>query len=488
MSNINGSLKNKTFSNMLWRFAERFGAEGVKFLVSIILARLLMPEEYGTLALIMVFISILNVFIDSGLGNALIQKKDADDLDFSTVFLFNLFFCVILYLVMFFLAPYIALFYRNETLTPVIRVLCLTLIISGVKNVQQAYVSRNLLFKKFFFATLGGTLGAAILGIIMAYNGYGVWALIAQHLFNTTTDTIILWISVKWKPKFTFSFSRFKKLFSYGWKLLIASLISNIYINLRQLLIGRVYSSSDLAFYNKGKEFPNTLMVNIDAATEGVLFPVFSQKQDDLIQLKNMLRKSIMAGCYILFPVMAGLAAIGKNMIPLLLTEKWLPALPFLYIFCFSCALDPISSANLNGLRAMGRSDKILKLEIIKKSIGLCLVLISIPFGVFTIALTAALYSVIAQIINSIPNSKILNYSIIDQFKDLLPSLGISLLMFVIVYVMNSIPMNRVLLLVIQIITGFVVYVLFSAVFRLESFMYMKDILLGFIKFKKEMK
>ena len=223
------NLKTKTLSNMAWRFAERVGAQGVKFVVSLVLARLLMPSDYGKIALITVFITILNVFVDSGLGNALIQKKDADDLDFSTVFIFNFFLCILLYVGMFFAAPLIARFYNDETLTSVIRVLSLTIVISGLKNVQQAYVSKKLIFKKFFFATLIGTLGAAVLGIWMAYKGFGVWALVGQQLFNITVDTIVLWITVKWRPKFQFSFIRLKSLFSYGIKLLFASLVDTIY-------------------------------------------------------------------------------------------------------------------------------------------------------------------------------------------------------------------------------------------------------------------
>lgn len=263
---------------MIWRFLERCGAQGVTFLVSIVLARLLDPSVYGTVALVTVFTAILQVFVDSGMGNALIQKKDADDLDFSSVFYFNLSACILLYVGMFFAAPLIASFYNMPDLTPVVRVLSLTLIISGVKNVQKAYVSRNLLFKKFFFATLGGTIGAAVIGIWMAWKGYGVWALVAQHLFNATLDTIILWVTVKWRPKRVFSLERLKGLFSYGWKLLVSALLDTGYNNLRSLIIGKLYTSADLAFFNRGKQFPNLVVTNINTSIDSVLLPI-SQAQ-----------------------------------------------------------------------------------------------------------------------------------------------------------------------------------------------------------------
>jgi len=235
----------RVISNFVWRFAERCGAQLVHFVVSIVLARILMPDDYGVVALINVFIHILNVFVHCGLGTALIQKKNADDTDFSTVFYANLVFCTLLYVLLFFLAPYIAEFYNRPDMTILIRVVGITLIISGVKNVQTAYVSRNMIFKRFFFATLGGTIGAAAIGIWMAVAGFGVWALITQSLFNNAVDTIILWLTVKWRPKKYFSFKRLKRLFSYGWKMLASSLLDTIYNNVRTLIIGKLYSSSD---------------------------------------------------------------------------------------------------------------------------------------------------------------------------------------------------------------------------------------------------
>ena len=287
----NANKSNVVISNFLWRFLERCGAQGVTFIVSIVLARLLDPSVYGTVALVTVFTTIMQVFVDSGLGNALIQKKDADDLDFSSVFWFNLAMCSFLYILMFVSAPLIAAFYKAPELTPLVRALSLILIISGVKNVQQAFVSRNMMFKRFFFATLGGTLGAAVIGIAMAYLGYGVWALICQMLFNALVDTIILWITVKWRPQRKFSLARLKVLFSYGWKLLVSHLIDTVYNELRQLIIGKIYSKSDLAQYNRGKQFPHVIVTNINTSIDSVLFPTLSKAQDDPSVVKNMTRR-----------------------------------------------------------------------------------------------------------------------------------------------------------------------------------------------------
>ena len=359
--------ENKTIQNFIWRFLERCGAQGVTFIVSIVLARLLDPSLYGTIALVTVFTTIMQVFVDSGMGNALIQKKDADDLDFSSVFWFNLCMCIILYILMYISAPLIAAFYKTPELTPIVRVLSLILIISGVKNVQQAYVSRNMLFKRFFFSTLGGTIGAAIVGITMACYGFGVWALVAQMLFNATVDTIILWITVKWRPKKQFSIKRLKQLFSFGWKLLLSSLLDTIYNDLRQLIIGKIYSKDDLAQYNQGKKFPQLIVTNINTSIDSVLLPTMSKAQDNPQVVKSMTSRAIKISTYIMMPFMVGIAVCAEPLVRFVLTDKWLPCILFLRIFCITFAFYPIHTANLNAIKAMGRSDLFLILEIIKK-------------------------------------------------------------------------------------------------------------------------
>ena len=460
-------------SNFLWRLAERFGAQGVAFVVSIVLARLLAPEAYGTIALVTVFTQILNVFIDSGFGNALIQKKDADDLDFSTVFYFNIAICVLLYLGMFLAAPLIAKFYNDASLTPVVRVLSLTLIISGVKNVQQAYVSRTMQFKRFFFATLGGTIGAAVIGIAMAYFGFGVWALVAQQIFNATVDTLILWITVKWRPKWMFSWQRLKGLFSFGWKLLASSLLDTVYSDLRQLIIGKMYTKTDLAQYNRGKQLPDLLVNNIDTSINSVLLPAMSQVQDDSARVKSMTRRAMKTSTYVIAPVMMGLAFTAESVIHLILTEKWLPCVPFLRIFCITYMFYPVNTTNLNAIKAMGRSDLFLKLETIKKVIGLIVLLGTMWFGVMAMAYSLVFTSITSQIINSWPNKKLLDYSYPEQIRDILPGILLAVFMGCCVYPVKWIGFSDLLTLFIQVVMGACVYIGGSALLKLEGFRYL---------------
>lgn len=465
-------MKNKIVTNFLWRLLERFGAQGVTFIVSIILARLLDPETYGAIALVTVVITILNVFIDSGLGNALIQKKDADEIDFSTVFYFNIGICIILYAMLFYCSPIIAKFYKNVELIPVIRVLGITLIISGFKNIQNAYVSRNLLFKKYFFATIGGTVLSAVIGIWMAFNGYGIWALVVQDITNNLIDTIILWIAVEWKPKRVFSFTRLKALLNYGWKLLASALLDTIWNQLRQLIIGRKYASSDLAFYNKGNHFPQVTTSSITSSIDSILLPTMSKKQEDVSAVKEMTRKSIKIGSYVLWPMMIGLAACSDNLIKLLLTEKWMPVVPYLRIFCITYAFYPIHTSNLNAIKALGRSDIFLKLEIMKKIVGLTVILISMRYGVYAMALSTIASSLICQIINSYPNKELMDYKYIDQLKDLAPSLVLSLIMGIMVYSINYISLSSLLALIIQVVLGIIIYVGLSIITKNDSFIF----------------
>lgn len=466
------------FSNFIWRFAERSGAQLVTFIVSIVLARLLMPEDYGTIALVTVFTAIMQVFVDSGLSTALIQKKDADDLDFSSVFYFNFVICIFLYLVMFFAAPLIAAFYKMPELTPVVRVISLTIVISGVKGVQQSYVSRNMLFKRFFYATLGGTIFSALLGIAMAYAGFGVWAIIAQQLSNTAIDTLILWITVKWRPKLVFSWNRLKGLLGFGWKMLCSALLDTVYNNLRSLLIGKVYSSADLAYYNEGDKFPKLIVTNINTSIDSVLLPAMSKEQDDKDRVKNMTRRSIMVSCYIMAPLMIGLACCARNVVTVVLTEKWLPCVFFLQIFCITYMFFPIHTANLNAIKAMGRSDLFLKMEIWKKIIGMILLLSTMFISVKAMAYSLLISTLTSMIINSWPNKKLLGYSFLEQMKDILPSILLAVGMGTVVYLIGFLPAHTLLLLLIQVVCGGVIYIVGSVTFKLEPFTY----LLGIIK------
>ena len=469
-------------SNLVWRFAERCGAQLVSFIVSIVLARILAPEDYGTIALVTVFTAILQVFVDSGLGTALIQKKDADEIDFSSVFYFNFVVCLILYLGMFSEAPFIADFYGDVTLVPVIRILSLTIVISGVKGIQQAYVSRNMLFKRFFFSTIGGTIFSAVLGIAMAYAGFGIWALVAQQLSNTFIDTLILWITVRWRPTKSFSWTRLKYLLSFGWKLLVSSLLDTAYNNLRNLIIGKMYSSSDLAFYNQGDKFPKVIVTNINASIDSVLLPTMSSAQDDKERVKQMTRRAIKTSTYVMAPLMMGLAFCAEPIVSLVLTDKWLPCVPFLRIFCITYMFWPVHTANLNAINAMGRSDWFLRLEIIKKIMGMTILLSTMWFGVMAMAYSLLLSSVLSQIINSWPNRKLLGYGYLEQVRDFAPGILLAVIMGICVYFISFLHLSTIVTLLIQFIVGAAIYIGVSAILKLEEFEYLLGMVKSFLK------
>lgn len=469
--------RQNVISNLIWRFMERCGSQVISFVVSVVLARLLAPELYGSIALVTVITSVLQVFVDSGMANALIQKKDTDDLDYSSVFYFNLVFCLLLYIGLFFTAPLISRLYKDMSLVPVIRVLGLTLVVSGVKNVQQAYVSKTMQFRRFFFATLGGTVFSAVVGIGMAYGGYGVWALVMQQLLNAAVNTAILWGTVGWKPKRMFSFRRLAGLISFGWKLLVSALLDTVYNKLYQLVVGVVYSSADLAYYNKADQLPVLVVENINSSIDSVLLPVLSAQQDRRDQVREMTRRAIKASTYVMMPMMAGLAACAEPLVRLLLTEKWLPCVPYMQIFCVCYAFYPLHTANLNAIKAMGRSDMFLILEVIKKAIGLLALVITMRMGVLYMALSRIFTGVLAQIINAWPNSRLLNYSYPQQLRDMLPAIALSAVMGLLVYTLNFLGLGDFVTLVLQVLAGVGIYVLGSLLFRLDSFRYILSIL-----------
>ncbi len=463
---------NRVFSNLLWRFGERIGAKLISIVVQLILARLLAPEVYGTVAIVLVITDILQVFIESGFGTALIQKKDADDLDFSSVFFFNLAACVVLYLLLVAFAPVIAGIYRKPELTQIIRVIGLILIIAAVRNVQQAYVSRNMLFKRFFFATLGGTLTAAVVGIWMAKRGFGVWAYVTQYLLNNLVGTLILWFTVRWRPKAQFSPERLKGLFSYGWKLLASSVLSTVSDKLRPLIIGYRFTGADLAFYNEGILFPNLIVENVNASIDSVLLPALSEQQDSAENVKLMTSRAVQVSSYIMWPLMMGLLACAGPLVQFALGDAWLPCIPFVRIFCLYYALFPVHTANLNAIKAMGRSDIFLKLEIIKRVLDLVIVAITLFLGVRAMAYGLLAEGVICLLINSRPNRTLCRYSFSQQLRDIFPSFLLSAGMGAAVWLLTFLPLGSLPTLVLQVLLGAALYLGLSALLKLKPYIY----------------
>ena len=467
----------KILSNFIWKFLERSGSQIVQLVVSIILARILEPTDYGIIALLNVFINILNVLLNCNLGTALVQKKNADKLDFSTVFFAQIFLSAVLYAVLYFCAPYIARYYSDSRMVSMLRVLGIVILISGVRNIQNSFVSKTMQFKLFFLTTLIGTLISAAVGIVMAKRGFGAWALIAQTISNNLISAILLWIFVKWRPIKAFSFSRLKGLFSFSWKLIVSALLERVDTSLRALIIGRKYSSSDLAFYDKGQSWPVIIVDNINASIDSILFPIMSNEQDKIETVKNMTRRAIKTSTYVITPILMGLAAVGEPLIKLILTEKWLPCHMYQSIFCIAYIFYPISTANLNAIKALGRSDIFLKLQIIKTIFSLVIILFTAHISVTAMCFGFLLMNIINQIVNSIPNKKIMQYGYIEQIKDIIPSLTLSFIMVCIVYPIKFLNVSIIIVLLLQVLIGAVTYVLLSKLFKVEEFSYLLNML-----------
>jgi len=473
--------KSKILSSLFWKLMERGGTQGIQLIVQIVLARLLIPEDYGIIALVAIFIIIASVFVQSGFNTALIQKKDANESDFSSVFYLSLLVGSLIYVILFFAAPFIAAFYTEPQLMPVLRVISVTLFFGAFNSIQNAVVARKMQFKKLFFSSLGAIVVSGTVGIVVAYAGFGVWALVAQQITNQLLITVILWFTVKWRPKLLFSFERVKSLFSYGWKLLVSTLIDTLYRNLRSLIIGKMYNAEMLGFYNRGEQFPALIVTNINGSIQSVMLPALASQQENRQRVKDMVRRSIVTSSFILFPMMVGLAVIAKPLVKILLTEKWLLCVPFLQISCVTYALWPIHTANLQAINALGRSDIFLKLEIIKKILGLAILGVTIFYGVYAIALGGIVSGLIGTIINSYPNTKLLNYSYKEQWKDIMPSLLLSLVMGALVYSVQFFGMTVWPTLIVQGFVGIILYVGMARIFKLECFTYLlltwKDIL-----------
>lgn len=452
------SLKEQTVSGVIWSFLERVLAQGVSFIVSIVLARILMPEEYGLIAIVMVVINICNVFFNSGFSTSLIQKKDADELDFSTAFWSSLLLAIVLYAAVYLLANPIAVFYKQELLKPVIRVMGLSLIVSSLKAIQKAYVSRKMQFRKFFWATLGGTLASAMVGIWMAVAGYGVWALAAQYLTNALIDTIVLGLSIEWHPHWMFSKERLKGIIAFGGKVLAASLIYTIYEDLRTLIIGKVYSSDDLAYYNKGKQLPGFVVNNINSAISSALLPAMSKLQGDKEQMKNAMRNFNKMGAFIMMPMMVGLAVVAKPLVMVLLTEKWLFCVPYLRLMCIYYAFMPMQEANTQAVLAAGRSDIALKAEILKRGVNLAIIAGTFWISVEALVIGELVAMAFSLIVNMAISDKLFQYGVLLQLKDIMVYVIVSIVMGVCVAGVSLFIHNIYVSFATSIILGILVY------------------------------
>ena len=474
------SLSKKMGKGIFWKFFEKIGTELIALVVSIILARILLPEDYGVVVICSIFIAFFSIFFNHGLNQALIRKQNTDDVDYSTVFYTEVALSVFFYFVIFFLAPVFASFFNTkniELLTVVIRVIALRIPILALSSVQSSIISKKLEFKKYFYISLVGTILSGVVGITMALKGYGVWALVVQSLTNSFVDMIFLFILSKWLPKLTFSFSRLKELSLIAYKYFLVGLIDTIYEKLRELIIGSKYTLAELSYYNQGKKYPRLLATNVNGALAGVLFPAFSSISNSKERLKKEARKMLILMSFILFPCILGFAVIGESFIKLVLTEKWLFALPFLYIYLTVALFSPIHAITRQILKVED-GKAFLIVDLIKKGIGLVALLVSLWFGVIYIALSSMIVAFINLIFNLILNQKYIGYKVIEQLKDFVPSLLLSFVMSALLVLISFIPMAYYLVMILQIIVGVIFYFVFSKVFKLKG----RNLLLSSIK------
>lgn len=472
MENEHKSNKKTVFSALIWKLMERFGVQGTQFVLQLVLARLLDPEHYGVLSLMIIFTTLANVFIQRGFNTALVQNKDVTEEDYSSVFWVTMGIAAVAYGILFVSAPLISRLYKMPDLVVPFRVLCLVLFPGALNSIQLAKVSRKLDFKKVFRSNIAAILISGTVGIVMAYLDAGLWALVAQYLLNVAIACAVMWGTVRWRPHFVCNFTRIRVLFSYGWKLLVSGLLDTLYQDIRSLVIGVKYDSGTLGYYNRGKQFPQFIINSVNNAVQTVLLPAMSAEQDDRDRVKKMMRNSITLSSYIIFPMMAGLAAVAEPLVRLLLTEKWLPCVPYMQIYCFTLAFYPVHSCNLQAINAMGRSDIFLKLEVFKKIQGLALLAIAVFFfdSPLAIAMTGIYSTCINCVANALPNKKLIGYSYFEQVKDFIPALLASLVMCGGVLAVELLDMPDLIMLFVQIVLGIVLYIAISAAAGLAPF------------------
>ncbi|MEZ7674407.1 lipopolysaccharide biosynthesis protein [Prevotella sp. 20925_1_30] len=459
------SLKQATTKGLFWSSVERFSNQGVQFVFSIILARLLSPSDYGIIAMVTIFFAVAQSFVDSGFSNALVRKTDRVEEDLSTCFYFNIGVGIIAYIVLFLIAPLVANFYSQPILSPIIRITGLGVILNSLCVVQQALFTIKIDFKSQAKITLSATVISGIVGVILAYQGYGIWALVWQGVASSIVRMGLLWLMSKWRPRTGFSKSSFNYLFGYGSKLLASGLLDTIYNNIYPIVIGKFYTPAQLGNYSRALGWAQLPSANITSILQRVTFPVLSAIQDDTLRLQNSYRRLLKLSAFIVFPLMMGLAAIASPLIRVILTAKWDGCVLYLQILCFALMLYPIHAINLNLLQVKGRSDIFLRLEIIKKIIGVVILIITIPLGITAMCLGMVFSSIICLIVNTYYTSRFIDVGLLTQLKDLKIILINSLVMGGGIYILTSFIDIEGLKLVMGIVIGLLFYFIGSFYF-----------------------
>lgn len=473
---------------MIWKAMESGGNQFVKLVISVVLARLLDPENYTTLALIQIFVIFAETLIKRGFATALLQRKNADNIDFSSALWLMLSLSIAFYTVLFFAAPAIANYYKQPLIIPALRIVSLTLFSGAFNSVQGAIIQRKLEFRKFCMSTLATTVVSGSVALYLAYAGYGVWALVVQQMINSFLNVLILWLLDRWKPVLVFSLQRIKELFSFGWKILISSLMDTGYNSLSALVIGKRYIGDSLAFYNRGKTYPDLMATNLTSIALAVLFPAYAQHQDDPIRVREMVRKTNRSTSLMIFPMMAGLAAVATPFVSVLLTDKWLPSVPYMQLMCVVSALYPLEATDLQAMNALGRSDLYLKTEIIKKVFGLVALATSVL--VFTTPLAIAwavmLTAVFSMFVTMVVMKRLFAYRWRDQIWDMTPPFLLSAVMWAVVYGASLIPIPQLYSLILQVVCGIAVYLGLAVLLKLESFTYLWNAMKSYFTKKRK--
>ena len=471
-------------SALVWKLLERFGVYGIQFVLQVVLARILDPEHYGVLSIMVIFTTLANVFIQNGFNTALVQNKDVTEEDYSSVFWVSLGISGAIYAVLYIAAPLIGSFYDMPDIVAPFRVLALMLFPGALNSVQIAKVSRELDFKKVFVGNVGAIVISGAAGIAIALLGGGLWALVVQTMLNIFVACLVMLFVVKWRPRFVCNLARIKVLFAFGWKLLVSGLIDTLYQDLRSLVVGKKYSAETLGFYNRGKQFPQLIISAVNGAVQSVMLPVMAKEQDDRQKVKALTAETLRLSSYVIFPIMAGLAAVATPLVRILLTDKWLPCVPYLQIYCFTYAFWPVHTANLQAINAIGRSDMFLTMEIIKKIYGLITLVIAVFCfdSPLAIAATGIVTTAISCFINAYPNKKLLGYSYAEQMRDILPSFLLSMAMFGAVYCIGFLGLNDFVTIALQVVAGVVVYLAGSIVFRYTAYTQLRGLLGAMLK------
>lgn len=466
---MSDSLKSKTVKGVVWSSIERFSTQGVQFLIMIIMARLLTPKDYGLIGMLAIFLAVAQSLIDSGFSQALIRKQDRTDVDNSTVFYFNIVVSSALYLILFIAAPFVADFYNQPELTSVMRVVCLGVILNSLAVVQRALLTVRIDFKTQAKASLSAAVISGCIGIVLAYCGFGVWSLVVQQLLNLSVNTLLLWIFSKWRPIAVFSWKSFHELFAFGSKMLASGLLDTLYRNIYPIVIGKLFSASSLGHYTRAQQFSEFPSSNVTGIIQRVTYPILCGIQDETERLEAVYRKFLKLSAFIIFPLMIGMSAVARPFIDIALGTQWGFCGQLLQIICFAMMWYPIHAINLNLLQVKGRSDLFLRLEIIKKILGITVLCITAPFGLVVMCYGQIFNSIVALVINTYYTGKLINVGFIRQMKDLLPTILLSLIMFWAILLVNGFIEVNMYRLVIGVLVGIIVYASGSYIFKFKE-------------------